>query len=106
MQICTSGVTISTVLGAWMSAAVTTREPLTSIRIVTGRSENERRRIRLTLSTISVTSSLMPGTSWNSCCAPSILIEVTAAPGSDESSTRRSALPRVLPYPASSGSIS
>ena len=33
----------------------------------------------------------------NSCIAPSILIEVMAAPSSEESSTRRSELPTVWP---------
>ena len=40
----------------------------------------------------------------NSCSTPSILIEVTAAPCSDDSSTRRSELPSVIPKPRSSGS--
>src|SRR5207245_9501296 len=41
----------------------------------------------------------------NSCAMPSILTDVTAAPSSDESSTRRSELPNVYPKPRSSGSI-
>jgi len=44
---------------------------------------------------ISVTSSLTPDTVVNSWSTPSIRIEVTAAPGMDESSVRRSELPRV-----------
>src|SRR5690606_29185213 len=40
----------------------------------------------------------------NSWSTFSILIEVIAAPWSDESSTRRSALPSVRPKPRSSGS--
>ena len=58
----------------------------------------------LTLRTMSVTSSSTPGIDENSCSTPSICIEVTAAPCSDDSSTRRSALPRVRPKPRSSGS--
>jgi hypothetical protein len=41
----------------------------------------------------------------NSCCTPSILTAVTAAPGRDERSTRRSAFPSVTPKPRSRGSI-
>src|SRR5439155_5173027 len=54
---------------------------------------------------MSVTSSRTPGSVVNSCATPSILTEVTAAPSSDESSTRRSELPNVYPKPRSSGSI-
>src|SRR5579884_184248 len=60
--------------------------------------------ICLTLSTMSVTSSRTPASEENSCSTPSILIEVTAAPWSELSSTRRSELPRVIPKPRSSGS--
>ena len=41
----------------------------------------------------------------NSCSTPSICTAVTAAPCSDDSSTRRSAFPSVRPKPRSSGSI-
>jgi len=44
---------------------------------------------------ISVTSSLTPGTVVNSWRTPSIRIDVTAAPGIDDSSVRRSEFPRV-----------
>ena len=54
---------------------------------------------------MSVTSSRTPGSVVNSCAVPSILTEVTAAPSSDESSTRRSELPKVWPKPRSSGSM-
>ncbi len=87
-----------------MSAAVTSPVPLASIRSCTGRSANDRSRICLTLSTSSVVSSLTPGIAENSWKTLSILIDVTAAPGSDERSTRRSALPTVTPNPGSSGS--
>src|SRR4029077_12500699 len=45
-----------------------------------------------------------PGNEENSCSTPSICSEVTAAPWSEDNSTRRSALPRVRPKPRSSGS--
>jgi hypothetical protein len=44
---------------------------------------------------ISVTSSLTPGTVVNSCSTPSIRMDVTAAPGIEESRVRRSELPSV-----------
>ena len=44
---------------------------------------------------MSVTSSLTPRIVENSCATPSIRTLVTAAPASDESSTRRSELPNV-----------
>ena len=53
---------------------------------------------------MSVTSSRTPGTLENSCSTPSICTLVMAAPCSDDSSTRRRALPRVRPKPRSSGS--
>ena len=53
---------------------------------------------------MSVTSSTTSGTDVNSWSAPSILIDVMAAPWSDESSTRRRLLPSVVPKPRSSGS--
>ena len=54
----------------------------------------------------SVTSSFTCGMAVNSWATPSIWIEVTAAPHNDESSTRRSVLPSVVPKPGSSGSMS
>ncbi len=53
---------------------------------------------------MSVTSSDTSGMVVNSWSTPSIFTEVIAAPWSDESSTRRSELPRVVPKPRSSGS--
>src|SRR5690348_3260527 len=53
---------------------------------------------------MSVTSSRTPASEENSWSTPSILIEVTAAPWSEERRTRRSELPRVIPKPRSSGS--
>ena len=58
----------------------------------------------LRLRMMSVTSSTTSGIVVNSCSAPSIRTAVIAAPCSDESSTRRSALPSVMPKPRSSGS--
>src|SRR5215510_874497 len=60
--------------------------------------------ISLMLSTMSVTSSRTPGIDENSCSTPSICTDVMAAPCSDDSNTRRSALPSVRPKPRSSGS--
>ena len=62
-------------------------------------------RICFRLSRTSGTSSLTPVRVENSCCTPSILTAVTAAPGSDDRSTRRSAFPSVTPKPRSRGSI-
>ena len=53
---------------------------------------------------MSVTSSTTSGMVVNSCSAPSTRIAVMAAPWSEESSTRRSELPTVMPKPRSSGS--
>ena len=44
---------------------------------------------------MSVTSSLTPGTVENSCSTPSIRMLVTAAPGIEDRSVRRSELPMV-----------
>ena len=54
---------------------------------------------------MSVTSSFTPGTVENSCRTPSTRMLVTAAPGMDDSSVRRSELPIVYPKPGSSGSM-
>ena len=53
---------------------------------------------------MSVTSSRTPAIVENSCSTPSICAAVIAAPCSEDSSTRRSALPSVTPKPRSSGS--
>ena len=58
------------------------------------------------LSRISVTSSLTFSIALNSWAIPSMDTEVIAAPGSEDSSTRRNELPSVTPKPGSSGSIS
>ncbi len=49
----------------------------------------------LRLRTMSVTSSLTPGTLENSCATPSMRTLVIAAPPSEESRTRRRLLPKV-----------
>ena len=53
---------------------------------------------------ISVTSSLTPGIVENSCRIPSILIDVTAAPGSELRRILLMLFPSVIPYPLSRGS--
>src|SRR4051812_23603816 len=89
-----------------MSAAVTVPAPRFVSRTSISGESPCRRQIRfLKLSRMSVTSSRTPGSVVNSCATPSIFTEVTAAPSSDESSTRRSELPNVWPKPRSSGSI-
>ncbi len=97
VRISSSGLTISTSADSAMSPAVTWPAPcLTSLR-VTGCGANERRRIFFMLSTIWVTSSLTAGIVLNSWNTFAIWMEVTAAPSSEDSSTRRSALPSVTP---------
>ena len=61
-------------------------------------------RMRLRLSTISVTSSRTSGIVENSCQTLSRRTRETATPSSERSRMRRSALPRVVPYPGSIGS--
>ena len=52
---------------------------------------------------MSVASSTTPGIGENSCSTPSIFTAVIAAPSIEDSSTRRSALPIVVPNPRSNG---
>ena len=92
-----SGLTISTSLVVWMSAAVTSPGPVFSSVRVTGSLANERRRTFFRLRTISTTSSLTPGIVENSWLTPRMRAAVMAAPGSDDRSTRRSELPSVVP---------
>src|SRR6476469_185224 len=54
---------------------------------------------------MSTTSSCTPSRAEYSCSTPVIFTSVGAYPGIDDSSTRRSALPSVCPYPRSNGSI-
>src|SRR5919204_2252193 len=102
-----SGLRISSSAGASMSEALTGPGPFFDRRTsISGESPWSRQIRLLKLSRMSVTSSRTPGSVVNSCATPSILTEVTAAPSSEESSTRRSELPNVYPKPRSSGSIS
>ena len=89
-----------------MCDACTSAGPLTSRTSVTGSSVWLLRQSFLRLRMTSVTSSFTCGMAVNSWATPSIWIEVTAAPHNDESSTRRSVLPSVVPKPGSSGSMS
>ena len=87
-----------------MSPAVTRPGPVLRRVMRLGASVCERIAMVLMLRTMSVTSSRTPGIDENSCSTPSICTEVTAAPWSDDRSTRRRALPSVVPKPRSSGS--
>jgi hypothetical protein len=79
-----------------MSAAVMSPGPVaTSGASISLASECIRQTMPLRFSTMSVTSSLTPLIVENSCATPSIRTLVTAAPASEESSTRRSELPNV-----------
>jgi hypothetical protein len=80
-----------------MSAAVTGPAPRLMSCSVTGCCANERRRSFLTFSAIWVTSSLTFGMVLNSWKMPLIWTDVTAAPCSEFSRTRRRALPSVTP---------
>ncbi len=79
-----------------MSAAVTEPAPFFAMcTSISGDSPWSSTIRFLRLRMMSVTSSRTPGSVVNSCVIPSILTAVTAAPSSDESSTRRSELPNV-----------
>ena len=79
-----------------MSPAVTSPAPFADRRTsISGDSPWRTQIMLLRLRMMSVTSSRTPGSVVNSCETPSIFTEVTAAPSSDESSTRRSELPKV-----------
>ena len=79
-----------------MSLAVISPGPVTTSGASTSlASECMRQTTPLRLSTMSVTSSLTPWMVENSCATPSMRTLVTAAPASEESSTRRSELPNV-----------
>ena len=78
-----------------MSAAVTSPGPCLRRYMVTGSSHSELTTSPLRFRMSSVTSSLTPGTVVNSCSMPSMRMLVTAAPGIEDSSVRRSELPRV-----------
>src|SRR6185312_6869766 len=97
---------LSTVMSptVWMSPAVTTPGPCFFTTMRLGPSPCILIEMSLILSTMSVTSSRTPAIEENSCKTPSICTDCTAAPCSEDNSTRRSALPRVWPKPRSSGS--
>ena len=79
-----------------MSPAVMSPGPVTtSGASISAASECMRQTTSLRLRTMSVTSSFTPLIVENSCATPSIRTLVTAAPASDDSSTRRSELPNV-----------
>src|SRR5829696_830130 len=94
---------ISTSDVSWMSAAVTSAGPRTSSRRVTGSSLCDTSTMSFRLRMTSVTSSTTPGMVSNSCRASSKRTCVMAAPGIDDSSVRRSELPRVWAKPGSRG---
>src|SRR5262245_8616646 len=87
-----------------MSLAVTVPGPCFFTTIRFGPSPCILMAISLMLSTMSVTSSRTPAIEENSCNTPSICTDCTAAPCSEDSRIRRSALPSVTPKPRSSGS--
>jgi hypothetical protein len=79
-----------------MSPAVTTPAPFFAMcTSISGDSPWSRQMRSLRLRMMSVTSSRTPGSVVNSCATPSTLTDVTAAPSSEDSSTRRSELPNV-----------
>src|SRR6266404_7323076 len=104
VQICRSGLSTTMSPTVWMSPAVTAPGPdfFTTMRL--GPSPCILIAMSLMLSTMSVTSSRTPAIEENSCSTPSMCTDCTAAPCSDDSRMRRSALPSVWPKPRSSGS--
>ena len=79
-----------------MSFAVISPGPVaTSGASISAASECMRQTISLRFRTMSVTSSFTPAIVENSWATPSIRTLVTAAPASEESSTRRSESPNV-----------
>jgi hypothetical protein len=79
-----------------MSAAVTTPEPFFEMYTSISGDAPWRRTMRFfRLRMMSVTSSRTPGNVVNSWETPSIFTAVTAAPSSEDSSTRRRELPKV-----------
>ena len=99
-----SGFAISMSPVVWIWPAVTSPGPVAVSARRFGPSPCMRMASCFTFRTMSVTSSRTPWMLLNSCSTPSMRMAVTAAPCSDDSSTRRSALPSVMPKPRSSGS--
>src|SRR6202035_4541334 len=104
VQICRSGLSTTTSPTVWISPAVTTPGPCFFTTMRLGPSPCILIEMSLMFSTMSVTSSRTPAIEENSCSTPSICTDCTAAPCSDDSRMRRSALPKVWPKPRSSGS--
>ena len=100
-----SGLMISTCSSQTISPAVTTHSPEAETLTTLGPSQFSLADRALRFRMISVTSSLTPGTVENSCNTPSMRTDETATPGNEESKTLRSELPRVVPKPRSSGSM-
>src|SRR5579871_6909616 len=99
-----SGLRTTTSPTVWMSPAVTVPGPCFFTTMRLGPSPCILMAMSLMLSTMSVTSSRTPAIEENSCSTPSMCTDCTAAPCSEESRMRRSALPSVWPKPRSSGS--
>ena len=99
-----SGLSTTTSPTVWMSPAVTVPGPCFFTTMRLGPSPCILMAMSLMLSTMSVTSSRTPAIEENSCSTPSMCTDCTAAPCSDDSRMRRSALPSVTPKPRSSGS--
>src|SRR5688572_24557542 len=87
-----------------MSPAVTTPAPFLLRASVVSSTLWRRIATSFRFSRTSITSSCKPSSVVYSCNTPSISTSVIAAPGIEESRTRRSALPSVWPKPRSSGS--
>src|SRR4051812_18966664 len=104
VQITRSGLAISISPVVWIWPAVTSPGPVAVSARRFGPSPCIRIASCFTFRTRSVTSSRTPWMLLNSCSTPSMRMAVTAAPCSEDSSTRRSALPSVMPKPRSSGS--
>src|SRR5262245_6446127 len=104
VAMCRSLLSTSTSASTCRSPARTSPLPRISNTPFLGPSPNSLSRTCFRFSTISVTSSMTPGSVENSCSTPSMRTDVIDAPCSDDRSTRRSALPSVVPKPRSSGS--
>src|SRR5580658_10432303 len=100
-----SGFRISMSWSPAMSPAVTGPGPFLCRRTSATSRVCMRMATALRFSRMSTTSSCTPSIAVYSWSTPSISISVIAAPGKNDSSTRRKALPRVCPKPRSNGSI-
>src|ERR1700681_1283877 len=105
LAITNSGLTTSTSWSVWMSPAVTGPGPFLCSRSSAVLRACMRSATDFRFSRMSTTSSCTPSMLVYSCSTPSISTSVMAAPGIEDSSTRRSALPSVWPNPRSNGSI-